>query len=405
MNPLPTLPASFYDQTPQLTHIRRAAQAFRTPPDTVLASVLTRVAATVPPAARVNRDSPNYIAALVGHSGSGKSKSARCARELLPQIGTELDGWPVSSGEGLVQAYLRTEKVDGQLVQIQHHTAGLFHVDEGQQLLAVADRQGSTTFSLLRNMWVGETAGTTGARSETTRRLQHGRYRFAMTVGLQPDYAAQLLNDHHAGTPQRFLWTAARDPDPPPTCPKWPGELPMPTVVSCDVRIGSQVQRVIDDAERRSLIDGGTPDPLRSHETLLTMRTGYLLAVLHGRPGELDGDDWVLGLQLVEHSRSVVEALQQIAVTRRREQNAEQDREQVERQQHRADLTRQRDIERVARHIARHLHNHGPQRGPELRQKVAHRDRHLFDDAARHGISVGLFSVDGDKVIAGPVKP
>ncbi|MGA1566713.1 MAG: hypothetical protein ACO39Q_10965 [Ilumatobacteraceae bacterium] len=406
MNPLPTLPATFYERSEPLTHIRRAAQSRQVPPDTVLGALLCRLSAIVPPTTRVNHDSPNYFVALVGGSGAGKSTAKDIAHELLPAIGTEIDDLPVSSGEGLVQAYLETEKIDGRIVQRQAHTAGLFYVDEGQQLLPQADRQGSTTFALLRTLWAGQMAGTTGARVETTRRLQSGRYRIALTVGFQPDYAATLLDDHHAGTPQRFLWVAARDPQAPITLPRWPGPLPMPTVISGAITIDDQIQRQIDRARRQVLIDGGHENPLRSHETRLTLRTAYLLAVLHGRPGRLDADDWIAGLELVEHSRSVIAGLQQIASDRRQAKNAERDREQVDRHHHRAELHERKTIERIAANLHRRLRSDGPRRAPELRRDVAYRDRDHFDEAVRYGVETGLVAIDSEgRLIAGPVTP
>jgi hypothetical protein len=367
--------------------------------------VLCRLATLVPITTTVNRDSPNYVAALVGGSGAGKSTSKRVAHDLLPELGTALDDLPVSSGEGLVQAYMEPEKVDGRIVQRQAHTAGLFYVDEGQQLLAQADRQGSTTLALLRTLWAGEMAGTTGARAETTRRLQSGRYRFALIVGFQPEYAARLLDDHHAGTPQRFLWMAARDPEPPIASPRWPGPLQMPTVIGNEIDIADEIHRAIDASQRQALIDGGHQNPLRSHETLLTLRTAYLLAVLHGRPGRLDGDDWIAGLELVEHSRNVITALQQVAADRRRSENAERDREQVDRHHHRAELHEQRTVERIAANLHRRLRSDGPRRAPEIRRNVAARDRDHFDAAVRHGVESGLLAIEGDRLIAGPVTP
>lgn len=404
MSGLSTLPPSFYERSEALTQIRRAAQSRQAPPDTVLAAVLCRLSALIPTTVRVNGDSPNYCASLVGYSGAGKSTSKRVAHDLLPEIGTNLDDLPVSSGEGLVQAYLVTEKVDGRIVQRQQHHAGLFYVDEGQQLIAQADRQGSTTLALIRSMWAGETTGTTGARAETTRRLPAGGYRFALLVGFQPDYASTLLADDHSGTPQRFLWMAARDPEPPITLPRWPGPLPMPHVISGEIEIDAQILRSIHDGKRQALINGGHQDSLRSHEGLLTLRTAYLLAVLHGRPGHLTADDWLSALQLVEHSRTVTGALFQIARDRRRADHAERDREQVERQQHRADLAEQKAIERIARWTANRLRENGPARSTELRRDVAYRDRDRFRPALDWGIDHGLFSFAGDRLQAGPVS-
>jgi energy-coupling factor transporter ATP-binding protein EcfA2 len=402
---LPTLSPEFYERSENLQRIRAEAQAYRCPPDAVLGAVLCRLAALVPVTATVNGDSPNYFVALVGGSGSGKTTSTGCARRLIPEIGTDLDGLPVSSGEGLVQSYLQQEKVDGKLEQRQVHSAGFFYVDEGQSLLAQSERQGSTTLSTLRLMWAGEVAGTTGARAETTRRLSHDSYRVALLVGLQPDYASTLLADDHAGTPQRFLWLACRDPEPPENPPRPRGQLQIPQTISGQVRLGQTVERTIDRLRLDVLRNGGHSDPLRSQETVLHLRTGYLLAMLNGRPGEIDGDDWLAGLELVEHSRNVAHALKQIAQQKRREQNLEADAEIVERIQNRSEMKRQKDLDRIARNLARKVQNGEELKATELRRKLHERDRHLFDDAVIHACQIGLLRPTDGAFTAGALKP
>ena len=401
---LPTLSPEFYSYSPALEKIREEAQALRCPPDAVLGAVLCRLAALVPVSTTVNGDSPNYFVALVGGSGSGKTTSVGVARKLIPEIGTDLDGLPVSSGEGLVQAYLQQEKVDGKLEQRQVHTAGFFYVDEGQQLLAQSERQGSTTLSTLRLMWAGEVAGTTGARAETTRRLKAGSYRVSLLAGLQPDFASTLLADDHAGTPQRFLWLACRDPEPPSNPGRPRGALPMPQTISGQIRLGQSVERTIDNLRLDVLRNGGHNDPLASQENVLRLRTGYLLALLNGRPEELDGEDWLAGLELVEHSRSVAHALKQIAREKRREQNQEADKEIVERRENRNEMQREKALDRIARNVSEKVQD-GPRRGPDLRRDIAYRDRELFDDAVRHGCKVGLLIPIDEGFKAGPVKP
>ena len=401
---LPTLSPEFYAYSPALEKIREEAQALRCPPDAVLGAVLCRLAALVPVSTTVNGDSPNYFVALVGGSGSGKTTSVGVARKLIPEIGTDLDGLPVSSGEGLVQAYLRQEKVDGKLEQRQVHTAGFFYVDEGQQLLAQSERQGSTTLSTLRLMWAGEVAGTTGARAETTRRLQAGSYRVSLLVGLQPDFASTLLADDHAGTPQRFLWLACRDPEPPDNPGRPKGALPMPHTISGQIRLSQTVERTIDSVRLEVLRNGGHNDPLASQESVLRLRTGYLLALLNGRPEELDGEDWLAGLELVEHSRKVAHALKQMAQQKRRERHLEADAEIVERIQNRNEMKREKDLDRIARNVSEKVQD-GPRRGPDLRRDIAYRDRELFDDAVHHACKVGLLTPIDEGFKAGPVKP
>jgi len=402
---LPTLPPDFYGYSETLERIRAEAQSYRCPPDAVLGAVLCRLAALVPVTTTVNGDSPNYFVALVGGSGSGKTASVGVARRLFPEIGTELDGLPVSSGEGLIQAYLQQEKVDGKLEQRQVHSAGFFYVDEGQQLLAQSERQGSTTLSTLRLMWAGEVAGTTGARAETTRRLSHDSYRVALLVGLQPDYASTLLADDHAGTPQRFLWLACRDPEPPENPSRPRGQLPLPQTISGRIKLSQTVERTIDSVRLEVLRNGGHSDPLASQENVLRLRTGYLLAMLNGRPGELDGDDWLAGLELVEHSRNVAHALKQMAQQKRREQNLEADAEIVDRRAYREELNRQKQLDRIARNLARFAQDGASLTASDLRRRIAYRDRDHFDEAIRHACQIGLLQPTDGAFRAGALKP
>ena len=86
---LPNLSPSFYDEHANLQHVFRAARSSITPPDVVLASVLCRIAATVPIGVTIHNSPLNYIVAYVGESGTGKSSGQDVAKRLLPDIGTE----------------------------------------------------------------------------------------------------------------------------------------------------------------------------------------------------------------------------------------------------------------------------------------------------------------------------
>lgn len=402
---LPTLPRTFYDEHPTLRHVRQAANARRCPPDLVLAFTLCRVAAMIPTTHTVHGSCLNYVAALVGPSGSGKSKADKCARDLLPVLPTDLDGLPIGSGEGLVDAYLQLETVDGKSTKRQVHVAGLFHVDEGEQFLAVARREKSTTMPILRNLWTGALVGTTGAKADTTRRLDAGTYRFALTVGLQPNYATQLLSDDHAGTPQRFLWVAAADPNAPDTRPAWPGSLDLPPTVTCPADLDPDILRQVDDDELKALRVGGHADPQRSHATLLTLRTAALLATLLGQPGKVDAVPWLLAQQLIEHNHAVTRHLVAAADTERRERDRQAADETVEITAYKAEQFDRRAVDRIAANIGRKVHD-GMAHVPRLRDGTASRDRHLFDDALLKARDLGwVVIVDRNRLEPGPVKP
>lgn len=395
----PNLPADFYTTERTLAHIHQAAEATLVSPDAMLAALLARVAAGTPTEATVNDAPLNYISAIIGGSGTGKSAAVRTARRLLPNIGTDLDNLPVSSGEGLVQAYMTRE--DGE--NRQRYTAGLFYVDEGESLLRVAGREGSTTLATLRTLWSGESTGSTGAQSNTTRRLQADAYRFALVVGIQPAYAMTLLADDHAGTPQRFLWMSAGNPHAPDREPAWPGEISL-VYPSAPLHLPAAIRAEVNEERRTRLRSNGPGDPLQSHSTQLALRIAGLLAVLCGRPSELTAEDWERGRIAVEHSRRVIQSLIDARAAERRAEEQQQDQHYIERRLHKKELEHQGKIERIAEHAGRLLTEKGPMTRGRLRSLLRSTDRPHSEEAFQHAITRGLIAaVDQSRLGAGPL--
>lgn len=394
----PSLPAGFYD-TPALTHVRRAAEANLVAPDALLAAVLGRVATGTPPEATVNRSPLNYIAAIVGGSGAGKSQAVRTARQLLPNIGTDLDNLPVSSGEGLVQAYMSRE--DGE--NRQRHTAGLFYVDEGETLLRVAGREGSTTLATLRTLWSGESTGSTGAQSTTTRRLAADAYRFALVVGIQPAYAMSLLDDDHAGTPQRFLWVSAAHPDAPSDTPEWPGEITV-TYPTTAIRLPADVIAQVNEQRRAALRQGGYSDAYQSHATQLALRLSGLLAIIEGHPTQISADDWKRGQIIVEHSRRVIQSLIDARQSEKIAEETERDLHEIDRRLNRRDAEHEANLDRIAKRAGLLLREHGELPKGQLRHRLNSRDRQHAEDAFRRGVKNGqIVLAENGRLAAGPL--
>lgn len=127
--------------------------------------------------------------------------------------------------------------------------------------------------------------------------------------------------------------------------------------------------------------------------------------MLNGRPGELDGDDWLAGLELVEHSRNVAHALKQIAQQKRREQNLEADAEIVDRRAYREELNRKKQLDRIARNLARFAQDGGSITSSDMRRRIAYRDREHFDDAVRYACQIGLLRPTDGAFTAGALKP
>ena len=396
---IPTLPANYYGQHPVLSHVHRAARHRRTSPDVVLGALLCRVATLIPVTGTVHRSQVNYLTAIVGPSGSGKTTANRCARDLLPEIGTPLDGVPPGSGEGIVQRYLARQKIDGESVQVQTNTAALFHTDEGEQLLNLADRQGSTTLATIRTMWAGDTVGNSNANSETSRVLPHDQYRFTMTLGLQPGFASQLLANSSAGDPQRFLWVGTGDPDAPEVIPTWPGPLPMPNVIGAPFEIADDIRREIDRTQLATLRAGGHSDPLEAHAGLLRLRTAAIFATLLGTPGTIDADPWLLALELVEHSAKVTTYLGTLSAEHQRERDAEL----IDRQEAREEIRAQKAAPRIARRLAEKV-QHEDWLRPDLYRSCNSRDRPYFDDALAFAFRHGWITQRGSDLTRGAVS-
>lgn len=398
---IPTLPPGFYDQHPTLRHIRQAAQHERTAPDVTLGAVLCRVATMIKPDATANGSQVNYLTAIVGPPGAGKTTGTKVATKLLPELGTVLDRVPPGSGEGIVQRYLERTQGDEGVTNRQVHTAALFHTDEGEQLLQVSGRQGSTTLATIRSLWVGETVGNSNANPETSRLLRADSYRFTMTVGLQPGFASDLLSHSTAGDPQRYLWVGAADPTAPNTPPPWPGPLPALHVVSSPAQIAPEIAQEIDARRVDSLRQGGHADPQKAHEGLLIIRTAAILATLFGTPGEIDALSWIPACELVEHSAQVTTHLASLTQA----QQLERDAQWIDRTLTRDEIREQKKTERVTRNLARAVQNRTWLRSDLRRDGLNSRDRYLFDDALRLAFERGWITQAGDDLKPGAVRP
>lgn len=309
--PSVNLPEEFWEARPVLAHIRQAAHRSTTSADAVLGAVLARVDTLVPPGWDVpdivGDTAPlNIMVAIIGSSGVGKTQAAKVARRLVPidQPGVIAD-LPLGSGEGLAESYFDIVDVDTDSGKTRKerrrvNRAGLFVLDEGGALGAMADRSGATLMTTLRTAWSGDTLGQANASQDTRRIVPAGTYRFALIAGFQLAAAADLLGDAEGGTPQRFEMFNAADPAIPDDSPPWPGrlELTLPPVL-IDPLLGADV--AVDPgiaAEvrcRRLAINRGETevDPLDSHDDLCRLKVAMLLAVLDGRR-DINTDDWEL---------------------------------------------------------------------------------------------------------------
>ncbi len=306
MNPLhiPRLPASFYEHSDILRKVQQAGFNRITSPDAVLACLLCRVSASLEPGIELPDASLNYYSALIGGSGTGKSVAFRASRDLLPDIGTRIDGLGVGSGQGIVATIAGNADENGECQVINPRV--LFFADEGEQMLKLGKSDGSILLSILRTAWSGGALGQTNATKDRSRNVAANVYRFALTIGLQPRFASELLRGDHAGDPQRYLFAHVQNPEQPSVLPIFPQPIEpihQPAGTELELQVDPEVTRLIVDYRVKKQRGDVKDDSLDSHRHLLTLKTAGLLSLIHNEDVSIHW--WNMASQVVEVSRNV----------------------------------------------------------------------------------------------------
>lgn len=309
---------AFWRRSKFLTAVLRAARARRVGPYALLAAVLARAAAHVPPSAVLppTRGTPaslNIFSALVGESGAGKSAALGLGREFLRVEGgfgvEPVEGLP-GSGEGIAAAYVavrnrpREEGGGKELVRVA--TSVLFTSDEIGSLDALGGRTGSTLLPTLRTAWSGGLLGNRNASAETTRYVEAGTYRFALAVGVQPELAGAILDDKASGWAQRWIWMPTYDKQmrPPEDLrvldfEPWRWRVPKPR----EMQLPDEAVRLILKAASVANREIGTKPPdLDGHALLTRAKVAALLALLGGSARRISSGDWAAAGELMEIS-------------------------------------------------------------------------------------------------------
>lgn len=326
------LPDELWQARPVLDHIRQAARARLVAPDAVLGAVLARVAAITPHPVEIpgivgSAMGLTYYTGIVGPPAAGKSAALAVAAELLPAPANIPDRLPIGSGEGFVETLfdLVTEDDGKKKVKVKRQVrfAAIFHIDEGSALTEVGGRQGTTILSTLRTAYTHGTLGATNASTERKRILDGRAYVYGVTLGIQPELAGPLLADTAAGTPQRFVWLMATDPDARRGI-AWPGDLPwsppdVSTLEELAIKRGGYKRyplHVIDTirdeiiTERIAIQRGDKTVPAsEAHDPLVRLKTAALLALLDQRL-VVDDTDWHLAGVITTTSRTIRVAVQ-----------------------------------------------------------------------------------------------
>ena len=333
----PQLPASFYDSTPYLRHIRQAAHYYRVAPDAVLVATLCRIAAATPPTTYIDTPEPtplNLIGALIAAPGNGKSLANTTAFRLVPDLGLGVnDSLPLGTGEGLVESYFESVSVINDTGKGKHiekrqaFKSGYFYCDEGETLFTLTTRKGATILQTLRTAWSGGVLGNTNANVETRRKLDRNSYRACVVVAFQPSCGSALVADSHGGTPQRFIFASATDIDMPTIAPSVPGVLGYDaTNEPVAIQVHAEILRELDTNKVNRARGTVQVDALDTHVDYNRLRVAAIFALLDRRQF-IDLSHWNLATMVLDNSRQVRRTLDSWATLNRRDEVDAQENE------------------------------------------------------------------------------
>lgn len=300
-------PDEFWSQRESLRAVHGWARARMASPWAVLGVALARVVTTVPPhvvlpATIGSHASLNLFVALVASSGGGKGAAMGAARDAVV-TGGEVYTRQAGSGEGLVKQYARRTRDGVERLR----DAVLFDIPEVDTLGALSSRQGSNLLPVMRSAWSGELLGFAYADPTKDIPLEAHTYRLCAVVGVQPERADGLFREADGGTPQRFLWLPATDPDIPdedwPEPEPWQGasglwwgptfggrhEVPMPAVAVQTIKAAHRARQ------------RGDANALDGHALLSRAKVMVALALLDGRTVPTE-EDWDLAGRVMEVS-------------------------------------------------------------------------------------------------------
>lgn len=400
--PTPATPAmaaadldAFWTARPELDHIRTFARARRASPWAVLGVILARVTVAVPPWVVLpplvgTQASMNLFVALVAPSGGGKGAAESCAADAIG-LGP-VDSAGVGSGEGIAHLFARRTK-DG-MERIRE--AVLMRVAEIDTLAALGDRKGATLLPELRKAWSGEDLGFAYADPTKALSIVAHSYRLSLVAGVQPGRAQWVLDDSDGGTPQRFLWLPAVDPDAPDTAPDAPSQMAWstpkwPTAEAFTGRVNltvCQTARTLIDTNRLARLRGDG-EALDGHALLCRLKVAAALAILNKRPF-VDDDDW----ELSGHISALSEATRTAVVDGLKREAAKANRGKAEAEADRAITVSGRQeaeaLKRAGQYVLRKLRAHpdGLTRG-ELSRGISTALRGHLGEALDHLVTAG----------------
>jgi len=216
-----------------------------------------------------------------------------------------------------------------------------------------------------------------------------------LVAGIQPLRAGCLLNDSDGGTPQRFLWMPATDPEAPDDAPDEPKPLhwshpPLSPIRNLSggnfVKVCDQARATIDSARLARL--RGQGEALDGHALLCRLKTAAALGILEGRY-EVTDDDWRLAGVIQAKSDAVRSRIAAALSQQVQEKNHAQGEAEAYRAVHVAEKVADAAVKRVCGVIVRRLRRVESDSPRDLRRAVAGRDREHFTVAIERLVEAG----------------
>lgn len=310
-----------FTHSPATRAIWQAARARMGSPWAVLGCVLAAtVAATGPhvqlPALVGGPGSLNILVGLVGEPGSGKGTAEGIAHHMFTitdEHGNEVEvpELPLGTGEGIAELFTRRDQ-PGDAPATPTPDRVVFRIPEIDALTAASSKRESTILPVLRQAFMGEPLGHTGASQATTRNVAAHSYRLSVVMGVQPRRSGALLADADGGTPQRVLWCPTAYPGAPDVTPPAPPthtiRLPRgarnsnsPLTVTLPTHVEDQVRE-----NRLRRLRGQAVEGLDGHLLLTREKTAAALALMDGRTNVTE-DDWAAAGAVIDLSTSTRE--------------------------------------------------------------------------------------------------
>ncbi len=294
--------------------------------------------------------------------------------------------------------------------QVRHNA--FFYVDEGEALVKLASRSGSTMGETIRRAAMGDALGQTNAEAARNRNIPEGMYSMGMLVGFQPESALPLLQEATLGTPQRFIWSPVTDPSIPSRFedkPDHPGLLPhQPHLADVtgdwDITFPVEVQQELWEINNLRSRGEVEVDIMDGHEQMTRIKLASLLALLNGR-FTVSLEDWELSRVLWRAScslrNSLMEQARRVAAREQEQRTAEY--VEKKRRAAAAESGDQVTVKRVALFIVRKV-TEAPMTAGAIRKAMASRDREWLGRGLDYGSAEGWLSEEGGRISLGDTR-